>query len=146
MESKCRGFAQKMRFFCANPRHSDSTFYHRICSGTSFICFVQTPSYSLCLSTVICRSSHFFADDSRLHKSSVLSDFQVLDCSLKDCIDDVAEGMNDSKLKMNGDKSELMPGHCATFCFVSCTELENSAPSCPLMLLKNLMFLSSSIG
>ena len=63
------------------------------------------------LSTVICQSGisyHFFADDSQLHNSSVPSDFPVLACCLKDCIEDVAEWMADSKLKMNDDKTELM--------------------------------------
>ena len=76
------------------------------CSGTSSIYSVYTT-----LSTVICQSGlsyHFFADDSQLHKSSVPSDFSVLACSLKDCIEDVAEWMGDSKLKMNDDKSDLM--------------------------------------
>ena len=63
------------------------------------------------LSTVICPSGlsyHFFADDSQLHKSSVPSDFPVLACCLKDCIEDVAVWMGDSKLKMSDDKTELM--------------------------------------
>ena len=63
------------------------------------------------LSTVICRfdiAYHFFADDSQLHKSSVPSDFPVLACCLKDCIEYVAEWMADSMLKMNNDKTELM--------------------------------------
>ena len=63
------------------------------------------------LSTVICKSDlsyHFFAGDSQLHKSSVPSDFPVLACCLKDCIEDVAEWMGDSKLKMNDDKTKLM--------------------------------------
>ena len=63
------------------------------------------------LSTVICQSGisyHFFSDDSQLHNSSVPSDFPVLACCLKDCIEDVAEWMADSKLKMNDDKTELM--------------------------------------
>ena len=51
---------------------------------------------------------HFFADDSKLHKSSVPSNFAVLVCCLKYCIEDVAEWMGDSKLKMNDDKTELM--------------------------------------
>ena len=34
--------------------------------------------------------------------------FPVLACCLKDCIEDVAEWMADSKLKMNDDKTELM--------------------------------------
>ena len=62
-------------------------------------------------STVICQSGlsyHFFADDSQLHKSSVPSDFPVRACCLKDCIEDVAEWMGGSKLKMNDDKTELM--------------------------------------
>ena len=49
--------------------------------------------YTHPLSTVICQSGifyHFFADDSQLHKSSVPSDFPVLVCCLKDCIEDVA--------------------------------------------------------
>ena len=59
--------------------------------------------YTHPLSTIICQSGlsyHFFADDSLLHKSSVPSDFPVLACCLKDCIEDVAEWMADSKLKM----------------------------------------------
>ena len=67
--------------------------------------------YTHPLSTVICQSGlsyHFFADDSQLHKSSLPSDFPVLACCLKDCIEDVAEWMADSKLKMNDDKTELM--------------------------------------
>ena len=67
--------------------------------------------YTHPLSAVICQSGlsyHFFADGSQLHKSSVPSDFPVHACCLKDCIEDVAEWMGDSKLKMNGDKTELM--------------------------------------
>ena len=67
--------------------------------------------YTHPLSTVICQSDisyHFFADDSWLHKSGVPSDFPVLACCLKYCIEDVAEWMADSKLKMNDDKTELM--------------------------------------
>ena len=67
--------------------------------------------YTHPLSTVICQSGisyHFFADDSQLHNSSVPSDFPVLACCLKDCIEDVADWMADSKLKMNDDKTELM--------------------------------------
>ena len=67
--------------------------------------------YTHPLSTVIYQSGisyHFFADDSQLHNSSVPSDFPVLACSLKDCIEDVVEWMADSKLKMNDDKTELM--------------------------------------
>ena len=59
------------------------------------------------LSTVICQSGlsyHFFADDSQLHKSSVPSNFPVLACRLKDCIEDVTEWMGDRKLKMNDDR------------------------------------------
>ena len=68
--------------------------------------------YTQPLSAVICQSGlscHFFADDSQLHKSSVPSDFPVLACCLKDCIEDVAEWMGDSKLKMNDDKLSLWP-------------------------------------
>ena len=67
--------------------------------------------YTHPLSTVIrqCGLSYLFlADDSQLHKSSVPSDFPVLACCLKDCVEDVAEWMGDSKLKMNDDKTELM--------------------------------------
>ena len=53
-------------------------------------------------------SYYFFADDSQLRKSSVSSDFPVLACCLKDCIEDVAEWMSDSKLKKNDDKTELV--------------------------------------
>ena len=67
--------------------------------------------YTQSLSTVICQSRHsynFFADDSQLHNSSTPSDFPVLVHSLKDCIEDVAEWMCDSMLKMNHDKTELI--------------------------------------
>ena len=67
--------------------------------------------YTRPLSTVICQSGisyHFFADYSHHHKSSVPSDFPVLACCLKDCIEDVAEWMADGRLKMNDDKTELM--------------------------------------
>ena len=63
------------------------------------------------LSIVICQSGlsfHFFADDSQLYKSSVPSDFPVLACCLKDCIEDIAEWMGDSKLKINDDKNGFM--------------------------------------
>ena len=67
--------------------------------------------YTHPLRTVISESGlsyHFFADDTQPHKSSVPSDFPVLACCLKDCIEDVAEWMDDSKLKMNDDKTELV--------------------------------------
>ena len=67
--------------------------------------------HTLPFSAIICQSGlsyHFFADDSQLHKSSVPFDFPVLACCLIDCIEDVAEWMGDSKLKMNDDKTELM--------------------------------------
>ena len=49
--------------------------------------------YTHPLSAFICQSRlsyHFLADDSQLHKPSVPSDFPVLACCLKDCIEDVA--------------------------------------------------------
>ena len=73
--------------------------------------FLLFTLYTHSLSTVICQSGlsyHFFADDFQLHKSSVPSDFPVLACCLKDCIEDVAEWMADSRLKMNDDKTELI--------------------------------------
>ena len=66
--------------------------------------------YTHSLSAVICQSGlsyPFFSDDSQLHKSSVPSDFPVLACCLKDCIENVAKRMGGSKLKMNDDKTEL---------------------------------------
>ena len=67
--------------------------------------------YTHPLSTVICQSGlsyHFFADNSQLQKSSVLSDYSVLACCLKkNCIEAVTEWMGDSKLKMNDDNTEL---------------------------------------
>ena len=53
-------------------------------------------------------SYHFFPDNSQLHNSSTPSDFPVLVHSLKDCIEDVAEWMCGSMLKMNHDKTELI--------------------------------------
>ena len=75
-------------------------------SGTSSIYTL----YAHPLSTVICQSCipyNLFADDSHLHKSKVPSDSPVLACYLKDCIEDVAEWIGDSKLKMNDDTTEL---------------------------------------
>ena len=66
--------------------------------------------YTHQLSAVIYQSGisyHFFAGDFQLHKSSDPSGFPLLACCLKDCIEDVAEWMGDSKLKMNDDKTEL---------------------------------------
>ena len=40
--------------------------------------------------------------------NQVPSDFPVLSCCLKDCIEDVAEYMNDSKLKMTNDRTGLI--------------------------------------
>ena len=77
------------------------------CCRTSSLVFMYTHP----LSTVICQSRlsyNFFADDSQLKKSSVPSDFTVLACCLKDCIEDVAQWMSDIKLKMNDDKPEPM--------------------------------------
>ena len=76
------------------------------CSGTSSIYSVYTPFKYRYLS--IRSFISFLADDSQLHKSNVPSDFPVLACCLKDCIEDVAEWMGDSKLKMNDGKTELM--------------------------------------
>ena len=75
------------------------------CSGTSSICGAYTPyKYRFCQSGL---SYNFFADDSQLRKSSVLSAFPVLACCLKDSIEDVAERKDNSKW-MNEDKTELM--------------------------------------
>ena len=68
--------------------------------------------YTHPLSAVICQSGlsyHFFAHDSQIHKSNVPSDFQVIACCLKDCIEDFAEWMGDSRLKMNDDKLSFWP-------------------------------------
>ena len=67
--------------------------------------------YTHLLSTCICQSGlsyNFFADNSKLHKSSVPSDFPILACCLKDCFEDVGEWMSDRKLKLNYDKTELI--------------------------------------
>ena len=67
--------------------------------------------YTQSLKPVICQSGHsyhFFADDSQLHNSSTPSDFPALVQSLKDCIEDVAERMCGSMLKMKHDKTELI--------------------------------------
>ena len=67
--------------------------------------------YTHPFSAVICQSDlsyHLFVDDSQLYKSSVPSDFAILACCLKDCIEDVAEWISDRKLQMNADKTELM--------------------------------------
>ena len=68
--------------------------------------------YTNPLSTAICQSGllcHFFADDSQLHISDVPSEFPVLACCLKNCIEDFAEWMSDSQLKTNDDKLSLWP-------------------------------------
>ena len=108
------------------------TSYLSFCTQSVFVGHASTPSalkcgvlqgsflgpllftfYTQSLSTVInfCQSGHsyhFFADDSQLHNSSTPSDFPALAHSLKDCIEDVAEWMCDSMLKMNHEKTELI--------------------------------------
>ena len=76
------------------------------CSGTSSVYSVYTSFKYRYLS--IWYFISFLADDSQLHNSSVPSDFPVLACCLKDCIEDVADWMADSKLKMNDNKTELV--------------------------------------
>ena len=86
-------------------------FWNAECCSFLFWSLLLFTLYTHPLSTVICQSGlsyHLFADDSQFHKSSVPSDFPVLACCLKDCIEYVAEWMADSKLKMNDDKTELM--------------------------------------
>ena len=94
--------------------------YLSCCTQSVFVGHESTPSILKCgvpqgsvlgpllftlythpLSTVICQSGisyYFFADDSQLYNSSVPSDFPVLACCLKDCIEYVAGWMADSKL------------------------------------------------
>ena len=75
-------------------------FPHSVC-----FCWSRNNS-SLSAMSLICQSVHsyhFFADDSQLHNSSIPSYFPALVHSLKDCIEDVAEWMSDSMLKMNDD-------------------------------------------
>ena len=91
-----------------NSIHFEMWCATRFSSGT-FLFTLYTQS----LSTVICQSGHsyhFFADDSQPHNSRTPSDFPALVHSLKDCIEDVAEWMSDSMLKMNHDKTELTAG------------------------------------
>ena len=80
---------------------------HRVLFCRTLLCTLYTHP----LSAVICQSGlsyYFLADDSQFHKLSVLSDFPVLACCSIDCIEDVDEWMNDSILKMNDDKTELV--------------------------------------
>lgn len=67
--------------------------------------------YTQPLSAVIHQSGHlyhFFADDSQLQNSTVPSEFPSLASSMGDCIEHVAEWMDENKLKMNDDKTELI--------------------------------------
>ena len=121
-------------FGCSGTVLDWFTSYLSFCTQSVFVGHASTPSalkcgvpqgsvlgpllftlYTQSLSTVICQSGHsyhFFADDSQLHNSSTqtsqYSDFPVLVNSLKDCIEDVAECMCDSMLKMNHDKTEFI--------------------------------------
>ena len=56
-------------------------------------------SLLLLLLLLLCQSG--LSNHYQLHKSSVPSDIPVLACCLKDCIEDAAEWMGDSKLKIN---------------------------------------------
>ena len=67
--------------------------------------------YAYPLRISICQSDlsyRYFADDSQLYKSSFPLDFPVIACCLKDCIEDIAEWMSGSKLKMNDGKTEFV--------------------------------------
>ena len=76
------------------------------CSGTSSIYSVYTPFKYCYLSiwsfiSLLCNRFPASQIGCSLH-------FPVLACCLKDCIEDVAGWIADSKLKMNDDKTELM--------------------------------------
>ena len=77
----------------------------RFCSGSFSIYSVYTPFKYRYLS--IWSFISFLCRRFPASQTSVPSDFPVLACCLKDCIEDVAEWMGDSKLKMNDNKSEL---------------------------------------
>ena len=121
-------------FGCSGTVLDWFTSYLSFCTQSVFVGHASTPStlkcgvpqgsvlgpllftlYTQSLSTVICQSGHsyhFFADDSQPHNSRTPSDFPALVHSLKDCIEDDAQWMCDSMLKMNHDKTELTAGYC----------------------------------
>ena len=114
--------------FCNGPRRftsylscrTQSVFVGHESTPSALKCGVSQSSvlgpllfilYTQSLSTVICQaghSYHFFADDPQFHNSDNLSDFPALVHSLKDYIEDVAEWMSDSMLKMIHDKTGLI--------------------------------------
>ena len=70
--------------------HNDPVWLAAPVHRSPVFCLVK--GHKHLLSTIICQSGllyNFFADDSQLHKSSVPSDFPVLVCCLKDCIEDI---------------------------------------------------------
>ena len=70
------------------------------------------------------------------------SDFPVLACCLKDCIEDVAEWMGGNKLKINDDKTELMASSKFSQVIPNVTPMSISGCDIPfsLSLLETLVF------
>ena len=52
---------------------------------------------------------HKYADDTELSNSAPPNDFLSTQCCVQSCIDDILLWMNSNKLKLNTDKTEVMP-------------------------------------
>ncbi|MGB5557614.1 MAG: reverse transcriptase family protein, partial [Paracoccaceae bacterium] len=50
-----------------------------------------------------------YADDTELSKSSAVDEFPSVQTDIKTCVDDVLSWMNSNKLKLNTDKTEVLP-------------------------------------
>ena len=67
--------------------------------------------YTSTLGSIVSRTGllyHLFADDTQLHSSASPHKLQSLSETVSACIKDVSVWMNESKLKMNDDKTELL--------------------------------------
>ena len=52
---------------------------------------------------------HKYADDTELFKGASLDEFDSVQSCIQTCIGDVLIWMNSNKLKLNTDKTEVMP-------------------------------------
>ena len=57
---------------------------------------------------------HKYADDTELSKSAPADQFLSVQSCIQTCIDDVLLWMNSNKLKLNTDKTEVMPAGSAS--------------------------------